>query len=625
MTLVMTLILKEGIRMEIENLYLHTRFLADHPKFINEIPSGYIIHKTLCGLGATHGEALFYERHSIILLPNTPVLVGKKTAKREDGSLKYPNICIVYEDIDVTEVIRYLNDDTVKDKKILCTPEAYKHKVRNALLEHPNFDLYNDFFMLIDECDSLVKTVFFRGKIVSPLIDFFKFKKKSMISATPLKPSDPRFEEHNFKVLKVNPQYEYKKKIDIIHTNNINASVECFIESNAGKKIFIFLNSTSLSAKLIKKLDIENDSMILCSEEKVRELKRKQGIKYASSKLDVLKKYNFLTSRFFSAVDIDNVEEKPEILMITDLYRAPFSLIDPYSDGIQIVGRLRNGVNSITHITNIKTDIEYKTPDEATQLINESYACYRDLVLVRNNTDTQYGKITAKEAIENTFIHKFIEEGTSIINYFACDCYRLSNLIRSYYKNVTELTEAYIRTNYFIPKVFNRLYDADDAIMELLENEQLGKAKLFECVATLLFFYNNRHTTDRIPCVSNQLQLKLRNDYPDVARIFDKLGYLKMKELEFSEAKLIEEYKSFIRNEKLNDEGLKREIKSLYNVGDTVIKAETIGAIKNIYTRHGLDIKVKGTTIENYYVVETTTIDTSEGKKHSWNIIAIKS
>lgn len=610
--------------MQIENLKLTTPFLADHPKFKTETPSDYIIYKTLCGLGATHGEAKLYKRNSIILLPNTPVLVGKKNAKERDGiTFKYPDICIVYEDIKPEEVIRYLNDDTIKYKKILCTPEAYKFKVRTAILEHPKYNLFKDFFMLIDECDSLVKTVFFRGKIISPLIDFFRFDKKAMISATPLKPSDLRFEENNFKILKVIPQYEYRKNIDIINTNNITASVEYFIETNRDKQVFIFLNSTAVMARLITKLKLEKDSRIFCSEEKVRELKRKQKIKYACSKLEHLKKYNFLTSRFFSAVDID-IEEEPAVLIITDLHRAPFSLIDPYSDAIQIVGRLRNGVASVTHITNIKPNIDYKTSDEVSQLIEESFDCYKKLLDIKNNATTPYGKITAKEAIESTFIHKFIDEDSSM-NYFACDCYHLSHIIRAYYKEINHLADAYINSNYFIPRVLNRVYDADDSIIELLDSEELCGAKLYECVATLLLFYNSRFTTERIPCVSEQLQAKIRKDYPNQARIFDIIGYSRMKELEFSEVRLNIEVERISRNEILENPLLKSKIKSLYKPNDKVIKADSKSAIKQIYLEYGLVKKITATEIGKYYDVSTTTIDTPNGKKHAWNIVAVKS
>lgn len=48
------------------------------------------------------------------------------------------------------------------------------------------------------------------------------------------------------------------------------------------------------------------------------------------------------------------LEEQPHVIMLTDVYFAEHTMIDPYTDAIQIVGRFRNGVSSITYISNTK-------------------------------------------------------------------------------------------------------------------------------------------------------------------------------------------------------------------------------------------------------------------------------
>jgi len=606
------------------NLLLTTTWITDHPHFKNGTPSNRIIYKTLCGLGATHGEALIYKRHSIILLPNTPVLIGKKTAREADGSLSYPNIFIVYEDVKAEDLEIYLNDESIEFKKILCTPEAYKHKVRETIIKNEKYDLFKDFFMLIDECDSLVKTVFFRGKIVSPLTDFFQFEKKAMISATPIMPTDPRFEQNKFKVLKVVPQFEYKKHIDIIHTNNIAASLKHVLNQNPDQQIFIFLNSTKLSAKLMQKLSIEKESNIYCSEEKVRELKKKKGIRNAKSELKDLKKYNFLTSRFFSALDIKLGENaKPTVIMITDLHRAPFSLLDPFSDSIQIVGRFRDGVENIIHITNTKPDIEFKTPHQADKLISESYECFKKLLEVKDVSHTEYGLITAKQALERNDFFKFTEE-TGLLSYFACDSFHLHQKIKSHYRNIKLLAEAYIDTNYFIPKVLNGIYDADDAIIDILEDEEISRAKLNEIVATFLLYYVNRNNAAQIPYVDDELNTKLRLDYPVQAKYFDTIGYAKMKSLEFNDAKINTEINKLRKVGILSNPLLIEKIKSLYQVGQMIIKSKCKESIKAIYIEFGYNGAVKATELLVYFEATSSTINSSDGQKHVWKILAIK-
>lgn len=42
-----------------------------------------------------------------------------------------------------------------------------------------------------------------------------------MVSATPIIPSDPRFEEQGFKLVEVKPSFDYTKVMNIVHTNNV--------------------------------------------------------------------------------------------------------------------------------------------------------------------------------------------------------------------------------------------------------------------------------------------------------------------------------------------------------------------------------------------------------------------
>ena len=43
---------------------------------LEEIPSNVILYKTLTGIGATYSE-IKAQRHSIIIEPNVPVIIGK--------------------------------------------------------------------------------------------------------------------------------------------------------------------------------------------------------------------------------------------------------------------------------------------------------------------------------------------------------------------------------------------------------------------------------------------------------------------------------------------------------------------------------------------------------------------
>lgn len=69
--------------------------------------------------------------------------------------------------------------------------------------------------------------------------DFFKFKGKAMVSATPIIPSDPRFEEQGFEMLCIVPTYDYCKELTVVVTNNTVHVLRKLLERyrKAGEKV----------------------------------------------------------------------------------------------------------------------------------------------------------------------------------------------------------------------------------------------------------------------------------------------------------------------------------------------------------------------------------------------------
>lgn len=363
----------QSLEIEYQNISKN-QWLSQTDQFKSGTPSNYIIYKCLPGLGATHGELKLYNhRNSIIVEPNVPVIEGKRDALDDLGEELYPNMLAVYKDVNRGSVKAYLAND-IYPKKIVCTPEAYIKKVKPEIEENSRFNLYDDFFMLLDECDKLISEIDYRDKIIAPMDDFFKFRGKAMVSATPLQPSDLRFASNGFKILQIVPDFDYSRNLNLISTNNITTTLKAVFKKDNVDPTFIFLNSTDLIYALIKILGIDSEAKVFCADKSVKKLV-KQGFDNASSVLGGYAKYNFLTSRFFSAVDI-KLAYKPNVLMITNVYKAPHSIIDPYTESIQICGRFRNGVDKVAHFTNYNRTQTYFQPEQALQYIQDSYAEY---------------------------------------------------------------------------------------------------------------------------------------------------------------------------------------------------------------------------------------------------------
>ena len=58
------------------------------------------------------------------------------------------------------------------------------------------------------------------------------------------------------------------------------------------------------------------------------------------------------------------LQNPPHVIFVSDLYGAAQSVIDPATEAIQIIGRFRGGVNSVTHIASIRPELECMSSSE---------------------------------------------------------------------------------------------------------------------------------------------------------------------------------------------------------------------------------------------------------------------
>ena len=83
-----------------------------------------------------------------------------------------------------------------------------------------------------------------------------------------------------------------------------------------------------------------------CRSDNIRHLiykLKREGFTAVSDNLTELAEVNFFTSRFYSAVDI-KLDYQPNVIVLTDVFHAPYSMIDPQTEVVQAIGRFRNGV-----------------------------------------------------------------------------------------------------------------------------------------------------------------------------------------------------------------------------------------------------------------------------------------
>ena len=409
---------------------------------LEEIPSNVILYKTLTGIGATYSE-IKAQRHSIIIEPNVPVIIGKCNSDKH----KNDNLLGVYEGVTTDRIIKYLGASRGKYYKILTTPESFT-KVKDAFLIFSG-KIYNTCFLLIDEAHKTIKDVDYRRDIVLPMNDFFKFTGKALVSATPLKFSDPRFEENGFSIIKIEPTYDYAKEIDIKPSTNILREVwEEFgwmpFITGQGKdnSYFIFINSVDIIYSIISQLKLFDKSSVFCAPKSIDKLKQNNFNRcYENWDIEKMSQYNFFTSRFFNAVDIE-LDFKPYVILVTDVYFAEQTMFDPYSDVVQIIGRFRNGITAVTHVTNTKYELPQISEEELDEFVRTSEEVYNTLKTFYNAAANKGARIAYKAAMDSLPFNQMLDiDGNK--NWFAVDNYINDALVTGYYRDTKSLQRAY--------------------------------------------------------------------------------------------------------------------------------------------------------------------------------------
>lgn len=407
-------------------------------KELSPIPSNAKINKTITGLGATYSE-MNSDRHSFIIEPNVPVIQGKVEEHNAKPENQNRQILGVHKGIYRDDILAYITSDA-KYKKILSTPEGFRDKILPAIKDSLDFYKKN-FYLLIDECEKNIQDSSYRGKINAPFDVFFEFENKGLVSATPLEFSDPRFLEHKFTNYIVQPEYIFSQPLQLIHTNNVLESFIDYLKDNPVDQYCIFVNSTNTIEAIIKQLKIKEQSAVFCAEESVDKLDYKD-LPIARSEFDVkfMKKFNFFTSRYFSAFDVI-LDHKPNVVLLTDVYFAKHSILDPSTEVIQIAGRLRNGINKLTHISNFNPKLKSMSTDDAVAYLEGIGAMLQSLINLALNMPHK-GQQDFLDQIMKVELARFFKEDGSY-DWFMYDNFIHEERVKGYYQNLHNLGNVY--------------------------------------------------------------------------------------------------------------------------------------------------------------------------------------
>lgn len=563
------------------------------------IPTNTILNKTLTGLGATHSE-IHSKRNSIIIEPNVPVILGKLNDNE--------NLEAVYERCTPHTINKYLKMD-IPYKKIMTTPESFK-KIRKAAMEL-NINIYKEYFCLFDECEKLTQDIDYRRKISQPIYDFFQFEQKALVSATPLEMSHPEFERQGFQLIKIEPDYDYKKDLELIVTNSYYKRLRIVLDNlKDSKHICIFFNVTDGIGDLIDNLKV-TDYKVFCSQKSVEKLKKRGIINAYEQIVYPLAKYNFFTCRFYSALDILNGKYKPDILILTDLRTAQWTMIDPFTEAIQIQGRFRKKgkddvtYNSLTHITTIDPNIRVRSKEEIKNRIDQFIANYNLLKEQRDGTEDEFKQKAILEDMESLKYQDLIDERGDI-NPFSIDNLYNEERVRAYYQSADALYQAYLATGFFNVTYNNVTECVGDDDIERLNNTKVA-IKQREQLVNLIVRMEEWFSMGKITFEEKQELLNLIRKQPegdDILSAYYKIGKDAIVSAEYKKQlieKKVKEYDKAQAQKLRFSPKVLNEIKAEFPLGIYLPKEDIKQRLQLIYHENGVDYKATQVTIEDYY------------------------
>ena len=195
---------------------------------------------------------------------------------------------------------------------------------------------------------------------------------------------------------------------------------------------------------MMKQLGVLEESAVFCSANSVKKLKNDKDVKFkhAYEDWDIkhMKRYNWLTSRFYNAVDI-KLNEQPNVILLSNCYFSEHTMMDPYTDSIQACGRFRNGVSSIKHIVNLNSNLQVRSTEEIRGYIRGLEYAHGILVGYRDTATDAERREAWQEYIDNSPFSKYLVNGKK--SYYKIDCNVDDELVKGYYSNKDLLCSIY--------------------------------------------------------------------------------------------------------------------------------------------------------------------------------------
>ena len=455
----------------------------------NFLPSG-IIDKKETGIGATTLE-IESDRNSIIVLPTRYTAKSKAISDKgihyfgaDEGSQK---ISLGRK----TALTNYMQS-AIGFKKILVVADSLE-----VLIEHIGPFVIEEFFLLIDEIDSVQLDSSYRKKMEICIEHYksFPMDKRAVVSATLLEFSDPDLQ--NIPITRFKYENHNRGKIDLISSYNpINVAVEILIEqlnTTTDKIVFAFNEITPLeyiSAHLIEKGLVNfKDIALLCGQNPKNKDKAEKFNTKGIQQKQLPCKVNFMTSAYFTGFDIC---EPYHLIVVSDILKQHTIISELQTT--QIIGRCRKPYELISinfvyslikkKITDLNLTELVSAAQEEINGLNCIYNKFTKHPLLKEKAITVRKMLISESGFSGFNFVKIDNSGKNQISYLNIDAFLENQRTKSIVFNGNQYLQDYFKKeNYIVdycekePNIDLEYEDIDKNNTEFKETIEFLKGK----------------------------------------------------------------------------------------------------------------------------------------------------
>lgn len=423
-------------------------------QIMDRVPFG-IIDKTITGFGATTLEITSAIRSSIIVVPTKALAYNKaKWANNKvDGYCMYVGSKYGEAGIDIGEfeIRKYIQTRGTDVRKFIVVADSLPKLL--GCLEELGEPVYNDYFLMIDEVDTMQSDSPYRPRLEIVMDYYFRFDfmNRAIVSATVQPFSNPALEKEAR--LLIRREQEEPRKIKLICTNYIDDTAANIITSlleECNEHVLVAYNSLDGIFNIIKTLGLkENEYGIMCSERSVEKVKEFSDCAYKAIDENgvLLNRVTFMTCAYFAGIDINTSCH----LITLSSNLQPFTYLS-LSKITQISGRCRVGNLSETIIYDlpIKKRVVYWDAEKYKESLISRAAKYIEFLNTISNMANSEPELRPMLNFIDSYV-SFIGKGKASATDYPLSIIRKNSITKDFrpsYFNIDALVERWYLTHY---------------------------------------------------------------------------------------------------------------------------------------------------------------------------------